>query len=87
MRDTHNSGWEDLSCHDVWCDGMTKRPSKGIDVNEDDADNATGRCSGYFLAIPLARISETDVEGEIEHGRSLHGCADQKGQASSNTAK
>lgn len=64
---------------------MTERPSKGVDVDEDNANDTTSRRTSN-VAVLSAGVGEADVEGEIKHSSGLHTGANKEGKSSSNTA-
>lgn len=58
---TYNSRGEDLGCYYVTGDGVAEGPSEGIQVDEDDSDDAASGSAAY-IAVGRAGIAEAYVE-------------------------
>jgi len=71
-----DSSWEHLSSDNVAGDRVSETPAKGIDVDEDDADDAASGCAGNGLGVCAG---ETEVERKVEHSSGLHASANKEG--------
>lgn len=64
---------------------MAEGPSEGVQVDEDDADDAASWSAAY-IAVGCARVAEADVKSEVEHGCALDSRTDQERETASDAA-
>jgi hypothetical protein len=81
----HDSGWKNLSGHHVAGYRVAKGPSESVQVDEDNANDASSRRASH-VTVGCCWSSEADIEGQVEHSSSLDRSADEQWKTSSNTA-
>lgn len=81
--DGTDTGWENLSCNNVACDGVTHGPTDSVDVDDDNGENAS--TFNTWLANVDGWVCNADEHSQVQHGCGLHGSSNHERDSATNS--